>query len=186
MRDLEALAHALGLGVLVEVHDAKELELALQLRTPLLGINNRNLRTFETRLRHHARPAGSDPQRPRGGYRVGNRHARDMARVRDRGVHAFLVGRGLHARARSRRWSWQRPVRLTGAVRHFRGVVSAQHYDTRNSLKSAPNACLRLLRFGRIREPSVKREKHRPTERAERCDRDPTVEHSDGFLKEMV
>ena len=92
MRELESLAQSLGMAVLVEVHDAGELERALALRTPLLGINNRNLRTFETRLETTLELLPRIP----GGRMVitesGILSPSDVRRMRDQGVHAFLVG----------------------------------------------------------------------------------------------
>ncbi len=92
MCELEALAHSLGMAVLVEVHDAAELEAAQRLKTPLLGINNRNLRTFETRLETTLElipslPAGRLPI-----TESGILTAADVGRMREHGVHAFLVG----------------------------------------------------------------------------------------------
>ena len=89
---LEAAAHDLGMAVLVEVHDAAELELALELRTPLIGINNRNLRTFETRLE-----TTLDLLPRIGSERIvvtesGILSPADVARMRAAGVNAFLVG----------------------------------------------------------------------------------------------
>ena len=92
MADLEALAHALGLAVLVEVHDGHELERALRLKTPLLGINNRNLRTFEVTL---DTTLGLLKQVPDDRLLVtesGILARADVDRMRAAGVHAFLVG----------------------------------------------------------------------------------------------
>jgi indole-3-glycerol phosphate synthase len=92
LRDLEAAAHALGMDVLVEVHDAAELELALQLRTPLLGINNRNLRTFEVTLRT---TLDLLPRIPRDKLVItesGILGPADVATMRAAQVNAFLVG----------------------------------------------------------------------------------------------
>jgi indole-3-glycerol phosphate synthase len=92
MQELEALAHELGMAVLVESHDAAELEAALQLKTPLIGINNRNLRTFETRL------ATTLDLLPRiSAERIaitesGILKPADVQLMRGHGVNAFLVG----------------------------------------------------------------------------------------------
>lgn len=92
MQALEAQAQALGMAVLVEVHDADELETALQLKTPLLGINNRNLRTFDVTL------ATTLALLPRiSGERIvvtesGILAPADVAVMRQNAVHAFLVG----------------------------------------------------------------------------------------------
>ncbi len=92
LRDLEAHAHGLGMAVLVEVHDAAELALALQLNTSLLGINNRNLRTFEVSLQNTIDLLSSIPQGKRVVTESGILSAADVARMREVDVHAFLVG----------------------------------------------------------------------------------------------
>jgi indole-3-glycerol phosphate synthase len=92
MADLEAAAHAVGLDVLVEVHDGDELDRALKLKTPLVGINNRNLRTFDVTL---DTTLGLLPRVPADRLLVtesGILGAADVKRMRDANVHAFLVG----------------------------------------------------------------------------------------------
>ena len=92
MKALEALAHALGMAVLVEVHDAAELELALQLKTPLLGINIRNLRTFETSLENTIALLPRIPQDKLVVTESGILGSDDVKRMRSHDVNAFLVG----------------------------------------------------------------------------------------------
>ena len=92
MQGLEAAAEALGMAVLVEVHDAAELESALALRTPLLGINNRNLRTFETRLETTLELLSRVPAGKVVVTESGILSPPDVARMRARAVHTFLVG----------------------------------------------------------------------------------------------
>ena len=92
MKELEATAGALDMAVLVEVHDAAELDAALELRTPLIGVNNRDLRTFETRLET---TLALLPRMPAGHIVVtesGILSRADVARMRSNGVDAFLVG----------------------------------------------------------------------------------------------
>jgi indole-3-glycerol phosphate synthase len=97
LQAFEALAHSLSMAVLVEVHDSKELELALQLSTPLIGINNRNLRSFEISLQNTLdllpRLAASET----GMGRIvvtesGILSAADVQLMRSNRVNAFLVG----------------------------------------------------------------------------------------------
>jgi indole-3-glycerol phosphate synthase len=92
MLELEAVAASIGLQVLVEVHDAAELDRALALRTPLLGINNRNLRTFETTLRTTLDLLPRIPAGRRVVTESGILRPEDVAVMRQAGIHAFLVG----------------------------------------------------------------------------------------------
>ena len=92
MAGLEATALALGLAVLVEVHDGAELERALKLRTPLVGINNRNLRTFEVSLQTTLDLMAQVPADRLLVTESGILAREDVLRMRAAGVHAFLVG----------------------------------------------------------------------------------------------
>ncbi|MDD5299247.1 MAG: indole-3-glycerol phosphate synthase TrpC [Gallionella sp.] len=92
MQTFEALAHSLGMAVLVEVHNREELNAALQLVTPLIGVNNRNLRTFEVSLQT---TLGLLPHIPAERIVVtesGILKAEDVELMRSNRVNAFLVG----------------------------------------------------------------------------------------------
>jgi indole-3-glycerol phosphate synthase len=92
MREFEALAHSLHMAVLVEVHDGAELGLALQLTTPLLGINNRSLRTFEVTLQTTLDLLPGIPQDRIVVTESGILKQSDVALMVKHDVHAFLVG----------------------------------------------------------------------------------------------
>jgi indole-3-glycerol phosphate synthase len=91
MQELENIAHSLGMAVLVEVHNGEELDLALQLKTPLLGINNRNLRTFDVTLQTtlDLLPKIKDKIIV---TESGIFTSEDVALMRKNNVHTFLVG----------------------------------------------------------------------------------------------
>lgn len=92
LAELESVAMSLGMAVLVEVHDATELTRALRLATPLIGINNRNLRTFETRLETTLDLLANIPSGRLVITESGVLKAADVSRMRAAGVNAFLVG----------------------------------------------------------------------------------------------
>jgi indole-3-glycerol phosphate synthase len=95
MQELEATAMALGMDILVEVHDGDELDRALKLRTPLVGINNRNLHTFETRLRTTIDLLERVPSDKFLVTESGILQALDVQLMQDHGVNAFLVGEAM-------------------------------------------------------------------------------------------
>lgn len=92
MKEMEALARELGMAVLVESHDGSELEQALQLKTPLIGINNRNLRTFELSLDTTLDLLKEIPDTRMVVTESGITGPEDVTRMRAHGVNAFLVG----------------------------------------------------------------------------------------------
>ncbi|MEO5702781.1 MAG: indole-3-glycerol phosphate synthase TrpC [Gammaproteobacteria bacterium] len=92
LQELSALALQLGMDVLVEVHDAEELGRALALNTPLLGINNRDLRSFETQLKTTLDLLKDIPANRIVVTESGIHTAADVALMQAQGVHAFLVG----------------------------------------------------------------------------------------------
>jgi indole-3-glycerol phosphate synthase len=92
LRELESVAMSLGLAVLVEVHDGDELDTALKLNTPLIGINNRNLRTFETKLGTTLGLLDRVPAERLVITESGILKRDDVELMRARKVHAFLVG----------------------------------------------------------------------------------------------
>ena len=92
MQLLEAIAQALGMAVLVEVHDRAELDCALHLKTPLVGINNRNLRTFATDLNTTLELMRDIPKERHIITESGILAKSDVALMRDHQVNTFLVG----------------------------------------------------------------------------------------------
>jgi indole-3-glycerol phosphate synthase len=92
LKALESTAHSLGMAVLVEVHDRAELDLALELKTPLVGINNRNLRTFVTDLNTTLELIRDIPRDRNIVTESGILAKSDVALMREHDVHIFLVG----------------------------------------------------------------------------------------------
>ena len=92
MAEMEQIARSLDMAVLVEVHDARELERALKLRTPLVGVNNRDLRSFEVRIETTLELQKNVPADRLLVTESGILAPADVKTMRDAGVQAFLVG----------------------------------------------------------------------------------------------
>jgi indole-3-glycerol phosphate synthase len=92
LKEFEDIALKLGMDVLVEVHDDQELERALKLNSPLLGINNRNLKTFEVSIQNTISLLTKIPKHKRVVTESGILQQSDVDYLRQHQVHAFLVG----------------------------------------------------------------------------------------------
>ncbi|TEA77815.1 indole-3-glycerol phosphate synthase TrpC [Allopusillimonas ginsengisoli] len=92
LKEFESVASELGMDVLIEVHDRAELDIALQLNSSLLGINNRNLRTFDTSLQNTIDLLPAIPEGKRVITESGILAPEDVQRMREHGVDAFLIG----------------------------------------------------------------------------------------------
>ena len=92
LKEFELIARSLDMAVLVEVHDEKEMERALALKTALIGVNNRDLKTFKVDLETTLNLQKMVPQDKLLVTESGIAGAEDVKRLRDAGVHAFLVG----------------------------------------------------------------------------------------------
>jgi indole-3-glycerol phosphate synthase len=95
MREIEVLATSLGMAVLVEVHDRAELDVALQLATPLVGINNRDLHSFKTSLQTSIALAPHIPPERIAITESGIGANQDVVRMRQNGIQTFLIGESL-------------------------------------------------------------------------------------------
>jgi indole-3-glycerol phosphate synthase len=134
MRDFEAIADSPGMAVLVEVHNRQELDLALQLATPLIGINNRNLRSFEVSLQTTIDLLPYIPAERLVVTESGILASADVHLMRDHGVNAFLVGEAfMRAANRARRWPSCFPD-LPG--RRIRRLNACQNCDMRANIRS--------------------------------------------------